>query len=1167
MDQTPDSPPSKPYTPEPRQAEIRSLLLELVSSGAADFYEDACKMMFSHKNNQNPPASITNLVGHSLREVESSLRSVLKPFDEREIRTCEGCEREVNIEAKYCVSCGRVKEDGNSQKNQIEAILNGLGIGMEDEIAKAWVDISGANRYAHRPGLKPLRKINEDFIDVWNKTELVLYGVLHKVQNEYHKVFAAIDKIAAIDKPKKSDANYLSQNITPNQVIYEYLFNKLESPDWLPLLRKRDFFEELPAPEYGEHEGSPTLRYPPWPAAIYLKKVASASPKEVAEILLALPDTENQTVKMSLLEIVALLPNKQYVLLAEKVKKWTTPTGNYYFLGKETDTNIEKLISAGNIDIAVEISRDLLSVLPDPKSKTIPTTLEEKLLATYKPITKLDDWNYGNFLENGFKKVAEASPNKALTVVCESLEKFLEYKRVDRESDKDFEDYMYISHPFIEEGHEKHVYDRTEHSLVNAVRDTALQILAKDTSLLPEIVKQLESYKWKVFERLAMYLISEFPDVDKDLTAKYITNPIYFDSSSVKHEYHRLLDKGFSLIKPEDQSKIFKRIKEKRPIRKYIKKAGSDPELAKKQEDYWEYEQLSGLKNHLKGKRKERYEELVKLCNETEVTTSLMKTVTSPQSVISAKSISEMDKDSLIDLLKTWNPKKEDAGYFRTKEAVGRELSIAIKNQPELFSKLALKFKGLDPTYVRSYLQAFNELIQTEYEVDWEQIITLSEWVLTQPVEIPGRTGHPFDQDPDWNWTRKAIASIISRGLNGNQIPYHLRKRVWGIIESLSGDSNPTPEEELDRSGKPILDAYSLSINTTRGDAMSAVLEYALWVLREERKIENIDGSVSSNFSNMSEVKVVLEKHLDHKQDPSVAVRAVYGRFLPWLLLLDKDWTIENLEKIFPKEDFRNRLYQAAWNTYISYVPAYNEPFKVLGDQYLLAVKSLTAKPKEDDSRLNPEQRLAEHLMIFYGRGLVELDDELMVLFWNNAPDNIRAHALDFVGRGLLEEGLKLSENHTERLKALWEKRRSAMEESENKEKYKGEMAAFGWWFASDVLDENWATEEYLKALNISGQVHSDYYVVRRLTKIAESLPFQALQVLEKLVNAQERSWLVSGNEEEIKKVLQLGLIAPESKANELAKHIISALLLKGYSGFGDLLKALAAKQRGSKDV
>jgi hypothetical protein len=66
----------------PEQAQIAQKLKNLVGPGAAAFYKDACWLM----ELEPPLESTTHLVGHLLREIESSLRSVLKSVQEPSVK-------------------------------------------------------------------------------------------------------------------------------------------------------------------------------------------------------------------------------------------------------------------------------------------------------------------------------------------------------------------------------------------------------------------------------------------------------------------------------------------------------------------------------------------------------------------------------------------------------------------------------------------------------------------------------------------------------------------------------------------------------------------------------------------------------------------------------------------------------------------------------------------------------------------------------------------------------------------------------------------------------------------------------------------------------------------------------------------------------------------------
>ena len=108
--------------------------------------------------------------------------------------------------------------------------------------------------------------------------------------------------------------------------------------------------------------------------------------------------------------------------------------------------------------------------------------------------------------------------------------------------------------------------------------------------------------------------------------------------------------------------------------------------------------------------------------------------------------------------------------------------------------------------------------------------------------------------------------------------------------------------------------------------------------------------------------------------------------------------------KIYPTDVAQGDLWNAAWDAYIRFVSPYDNVVDLLYDEYALAIERTSAEPLD---RAIPPQRtgeqLIQHLIIFYGRGKLRLDDPegLLAKFYQHAPDKLRAQALRVVGRSL----------------------------------------------------------------------------------------------------------------------------------------------------------------------
>src|SRR5262249_2609353 len=154
-----------------------------------------------------------------------------------------------------------------------------------------------------------------------------------------------------------------------------------------------------------------------------------------------------------------------------------------------------------------------------------------------------------------------------------------------------------------------------------------------------------------------------------------------------------------------------------------------------------------------------------------------------------------------------------------------------------------------------------------------------------------------------------------------------------------------------------------------------AVIRYGLWLRGFFETLDNGKERVARGFEEMPEVRAILERHLDPVIDPSRAIRATYGRWLPWIQLLDRSWTEANLTKIFPRQDELRNMHASSWETYITTSDVYNEVFDLLQDEYSFAIAHLGESVNKSHLG-DPDERLAQHLMVLYWRGRLRFEEK-----------------------------------------------------------------------------------------------------------------------------------------------------------------------------------------------
>ncbi|HFC08359.1 MAG TPA: hypothetical protein ENJ54_00665 [Chloroflexi bacterium] len=930
---------------------------------------------------------------------------------------------------------------------------------------------------------------------------------------------------------------------------YRYFFDRLENPEWLKPLWNEGFFKHPPQPVRNEEKG--TIRFPPWPEARYLARMAKYKPDVVAEIIQQMEDTENPAVLQALIEAALAMPPEISVTLVEKALKWAATPYLLLLLPEKLGALLAHWARAGKAEEALRLASELLDVSLDASDPDV----AHSLLSEPRPRFKM--WDYEQILEEHYPELVRIAPFPALELLCNLLDKAIRLS-LRREEVQEGTDFSTTWRPAIED-HPQNMGEDARKALVSGLRDAAEMAVRQDKAPLEEMVAFLEAKPWNVFRRIALHLLRVFHEQAKGLVAAHLTDRELFEDVGVRHEYILLLRKGFSALSPEDQHTILRWIEEGPEIKQFRaewqERHGQAPteEEIDRYREIWQRDRLAWIgPENLPEDWRAQYRALVQRYGEPEhpeFPVYFTVSEVGPRSPKTAEELKAMSVEAIVTFLKTWQP-PEEMFQEPSPEGLGRVLASVVAEEPGRFTEQAEHFQETDPTYVRALFEGLRQAIEQHKQAfNWDQVLRLSHWVVTQPRDIPGRKVHHFERDPDWGWARKALAELFDAGFRQETaLPMAYRERAWTILQQLTGDPDPTPSREKDTS----MDPATLSINTTRGAAMHAVLQYALWIRRYLKKQADASERLAKGFEEMPEVRAVLEAHLDLAKDPSFAIRAVYGQWFPWLALLDEGWAHEHVTRIFPLNEEERAYFEAAWNAYIALNRPYDNAFDLLREQYGHAVKRIGHQREEKPWHADPDKRLAEHLMVFFWRGKLPLDDPLLTTFWEQAPGTLRGHALDFVGRALMQTEGQAPEEILDRLKRLWESRLEQARTSSSSSAFAEEMRAFGWWFVSAKFDTCWALDQLIASLEIAGQIEPTRMVLERLAETAQTHPLKSVECLKMIVEADIEGWELYAGQEHIRQALQWALGTPEAK--QTAEQVIHYLGSRGFLEYRDLL-------------
>ena len=295
----------------------------------------------------------------------------------------------------------------------------------------------------------------------------------------------------------------------------------------------------------------------------------------------------------------------------------------------------------------------------------------------------------------------------------------------------------------------------------------------------------------------------------------------------------------------------------------------------------------------------------------------------------------------------------------------------------------------------------------------------------------------------------------------------------------------------------------------------------------------------------MPEVRAVLEEHLDPGCDPSLAVRAVYGKWLPWLVLLDEQWVSANITRILPPSPRLAALRDAAWSTYVGWCPPYDNVLSVLRNEYEAAVEGVPTKANVGLRHSSLDAKLGEHLVTFHWRrrdvqGLLER-------WFERADDELAAKVMNFLGWALHDTEGDLDSDMRERIRQLWGSR--LQEIADEPLSHKSEASAFGLTFASAKLDDDWSLAGLKIALR-AGCPSIGHDVIERLGEIASTRSVEATRYTLSLLQASDNDWDHVTWREPVWSVLAATQTVVDTETVEIRAEIVDHYVKRGDLSF-----------------
>jgi hypothetical protein len=812
---------------------------------------------------------------------------------------------------------------------------------------------------------------------------------------------------------------------------------------------------------------------------------------------------------------------------------------------------LAKLVKDGQIRHALKLAYLLTDVTTDRPKRL--KSFKGQLSIIHpdaKPIFK-DQWQYKRIVEESMQELKKKVPEKMILIFCSRLEKTLELEDRDGKDVDDFYEYSHIWRNNLEESRFPN-HEDIKNVLLGAIVELIRFIGENEPAKLKNLAIIIKKQEHPIFRRIELYFYRIFPSPFPKDISRLLSDGRAVRAHNLHREYIPLLKDHFSKLSKGAQKEILQIIKDGFGIErknKRIPKKNFEATIHNRQMIY-----LQAIADHLPLDLKQWYSANLRKHGEPYSDDEGIRSWTGPTSPVTAEELHQKTIKEVIDYLAAWMPPTERFAA-PSPEGLGRQFQETVTQRSLEFSKAATALfeRKVRPVYIYHFFYGLKEALKNKQCFEWKPVLDLSTAII-RTADYSCFPKVADDYEPDWRSVRKSMIDLIGDGFSFKHcyIPFKLKKQVWEIIRVISDDEDPTPEYEQ-KYGGDNMDPATLSINTVRGEAMHALIKYALWC--SWNLYPTKEDAAKVEIKLVPEVREVLDRHLDLAIDPALAIRAVYGWYLPNLFYLSKQWVSENLQIIFPKDQDLRGFWIAGWETYLSNSPYY-DLFPLLKEEYRLAISLLGVTSKKGSRYADLNELLPHHFMIVYANDLAY--EDLIDEFFEKAPAHARGTAISFVGRVILKKELAevppdQIEIKIDRLKIFWEKRLSIPKEKQDKEEFK----EFGWWFARTPFDKEWTIHQLVRTLEITGgEIEPEHEMSKELVGYVDEFPFQTVIALNLVAHGDKEGWRIRFSKDEYREIIQKVMDGTDDKAKAVATDLIHYLGQRGYAEYRDLLKS-----------
>ena len=1048
----------------PRQAEIYRNL-EAIGPEIAAFYLSGVKVL------QDDDLEVSSyLLAHIAREIEGGLRDVLSEDKKEELKfvieTPDGnkstYEKGKEGSFKFASNVpGTVKVTYNRIGKHKASILQSLDVDENSPLAGRWISV--AKRFAeftHRHGAwKPPRR-KEVFVPLWYDFENILADLV----GNHFNLLDRLDRILDHKQPTQEILKTLC-NLLKSDVRCAYFFNKLESTTWLQPLRDTGWFQPERQPPPQEVPDQPGYYLAPvWYPLAYVERVADHTKEHPCEEIL-------NTIAEIVTDIVTYTAdNQQRVMHPSTVWQLVKIINSLpiEYIERQYITFLGQALQHGPLLIKDEIEQTFLPKLLNTEAKELILVLLEVMIRDPKMVPILEKQT------SAIVKLCGAKASKIALkwiqdIIAGHPAAFPIIQTIETDSSQKF-----------------YFYDEL------LVRFTGNLLRFAEPHSVTQTLEDLLQESHTVFKQIALNVIKHHYDDLKGLFWEWQSNPL--DEIVLKPEVYQLIQANCRLFDEDEIDRVLYWIESQQDME------GTDEDDARaKGVAYRKREWLSALMetgNEKVASAYQKYEEI----NPTKLKrpglllwSETWEGITSP---VTIEELSDMSNAQIAVLLNDFKDKGVSGPAVPTERGLADTFEEFVGMNPQRFANDLQVFQDVRHFYQYRILRGFLKAWRDKKEFDWGKLLEFiyqlisSERFWTKHHETSYR-GHS-----EWIF---AGAELIESGTKDSthafdpQLLPLAEKILLILVEKV--ELGPSTFESLPMA----------VVNSDRSSVFSAMMHCAFQFAR-------VNGTNRKDLWPQA-IKADFTRRLDRSIEPSFEFSFILGAYLPYLSYLDKAWLVENIDRVFPKQDEYH--WHVVLSGYLFYSRQLYEPVYFLLKEHGHYQKAVTSDfcSQQIDARVLPQipvvyldsqqmnlsldravrEKLVSDIYFGWMEGWETLDDKTSLIYRlvNEGKPDLLSALIHFFWR----KRDNLPEEMEAKVIPTWRVLFEALSQKDDVEKY-GEVLSrlSGWVALVDTIDVEvlkWLkfSTKYIKGLSNSA------FFVEALLKHVRKTPAEVAEI------------------------------------------------------------------------